>query len=65
MRSVVRLTTRTNSVFTRSGNTGAFSNRGPISLRSRVSTLSVNTTQGGLPSDMQVMLYSLPPMRAG
>ena len=54
MRSVVRLTTRTNSAFTRSGNSGAFSNFGPMSSRSSASTRSVNTTQCGLPMDTQV-----------
>ena len=59
------LTTRTNSVFTRSGNRGLFSNCGPICCRSSLSTLSTNTTQWGLPVATQVMLYSLLPMVTG
>ena len=48
------MTTRTNSVLTRSGKRGAFSNCGPISARFTRSIRSQKTTQCGLPMLTQV-----------
>ena len=48
--------TSTNSVLTRSGNNGSCSNFGPISVKSKRSTPSQNTTQCGLPIETHVIL---------
>ena len=63
--SVVGLTTRTNSVLMRSGNSGADSKSGPTVGTSTASTRSQNTTQCGLPTERQVTRYSLPPTVSG
>ena len=51
-----------NSVFTRSGNKGSFSIRGPSCSRSRFMGSPPKMTQWGLPMDTQVMVNSLPAM---
>ena len=53
MRSVVGFTTRTNSVFVRSGKASWYSNFGPMAARSRASMPSQNSTQWGLPTSTQ------------
>ena len=63
--SVFELTTLTNSVLTLSGKIGAVSNCGPTLSMLILSTLSTNTTQCGLPTAQQVILYSFPPISAG
>ena len=65
IRRQVRFTTRTNSVFTRSGKIGAYSKAGPTAGTSRPSRPSIKTTQCGFPTDTQVMFHSCPPIIVG